>query len=227
MPFEQIGPTPRVGIPRLVANTTGQVVKLNDGLTQLSVLAHMLISSRTTATAPGSPDEGDAYIMPSGTLTGFHADAVEDDICFYSNGWQRIVPKMGYSARLLAPELGMRLYFIPGTGWVDDYEWGSSQIGVTASTTQAQGQYPLTHSITLFNNVGTDGDCCTLPDDPRASRVLIVMNFGANDLAVYPAADHTINALAEDASITVEPNKARLFMGATATSWISFLWSTT
>jgi hypothetical protein len=227
MPFEQIGPTPHAEVPRVIPNTTGQVIKLNDALTKLSVITQLVVISRTTATAPGSPDEGDAYIMPSGTLTDFHPDAVEWDICFWSNGWNIIKPYLGYQCRVGAPELGLRLYFIPNTGWVEDYEWGSAQIGVTASTTQAQGEYPLTHAITMFTTVASANDACTLPADPRVSRVIFVLNFGANTLQVFPAEDHVINGQAADASVTVAAATARMFMGISATEWVSFVWSTT
>lgn len=62
----------------------------------------------------------------------------------------------------------------------------SATIGITASTTQTQGQQPLTTDINEISTVANTNDVVTLPSALAASRI-IVINNGANTLQIFPA----------------------------------------
>lgn len=61
------------------------------------------IVDRNLLTPPGSPNLGDAYIMPSGTLTGAWATFSEHDIAYSHDGvgWTKLTPKEGWAAYVI------------------------------------------------------------------------------------------------------------------------------
>jgi len=62
----------------------------------------------------------------------------------------------------------------------------ATEIGITASTTQSQGEGPLTSTYNEVGTVANENDVVTLPDAVQGITV-IVRNSGANTLQVFPA----------------------------------------
>lgn len=93
------------------------------------------------------------------------------------------------------------------------------QTGITASTTQTQGQQPLVASFNVVATVGNANDVVTLPS-AAAGNVVCVMNNGANTLQVFPASGDAIGTGSVDASTTQTTKTMKMYIAADATTWM-------
>lgn len=88
--------------------THNEAIKLLDGIVQLGVL------SRIVAAPPGSPVDGDRYIVASGA-TGLWA-GWDLNVAFYVDGaWVRLIPRVGWIAYSVADAA---FYSWNGSAWV-------------------------------------------------------------------------------------------------------------
>ena len=95
---------------------------------------------------------------------------------------------------------------------------GGVTAGITASTTQTQGEGALINRINEVGTVANANDTVTLPT-AVAGRQCIVINNGANTLQVFPDTDDVINSLAANAPITIIAGSNRVFQSYSATNW--------
>ncbi|UUV44796.1 hypothetical protein RCRUDOLPH_29 [Rhodobacter phage RcRudolph] len=123
-----------------MANTTNLVMPLmsaaqsqkhlthNDAIVKLDVLVQLAVISTSLTAPPGSPADGDRYIVgsaPTGAWTG-----KDLNVAYYSNGvWQFAVPRPGWQAYDIANN---DLLVWNGTAWID-----LAVAGGYASTTSA------------------------------------------------------------------------------------------
>ncbi|RYF11449.1 MAG: DUF2793 domain-containing protein [Oxalobacteraceae bacterium] len=56
--------TARLGLPYLAAGQMQKHLTMNEALTRLDALVQMRVASRTTASQPSAPADGDLYILP-------------------------------------------------------------------------------------------------------------------------------------------------------------------
>lgn len=64
--------------------------------------------------------------------------------------------------------------------------------GITASTTQTQGQQPLTKDVNEISVVANINDTVTLPSATSYSRSIVIINNGANILQIFPASGNNL-----------------------------------
>ena len=89
--------------------THNEAIKLLDGVVQLGVL------SRIVAAPPGSPVDGDRYIVASGA-TGLWA-GWDLNVAFYVDGaWVRLIPRVGWTAYSVADAA---FYVWTGSAWTN------------------------------------------------------------------------------------------------------------
>jgi hypothetical protein len=98
----------------------------------------------------------------------------------------------------------------------DHIEW-ETLAGITASTTQSQGQQPLVDTISEVSTVANDADVVTLPAAAEG-RVVVVKNNGANDLQVFPASGDNLGG-GTNVSIELHPNCALFAVASGADDW--------
>lgn len=90
--------------------------------------------------------------------------------------------------------------------------------GITASTTQSQGQGALTSSVNEISTCANDNDTVTLPSSTALSDNVLVINNGANTLQVFPASgDNLGNGV--NASTTIAAGSLKRFVSYDATNW--------
>jgi hypothetical protein len=102
----------KLGLAYIVANQSQKEVTHNEALNDLDSLAQISVINMTTNAPPGSPAEGDSYIIgpsPSGAWSG-HAGKIAS---WYS-GWRIKTPKEGFRAWI--QNLDRELVF-NGTSW--------------------------------------------------------------------------------------------------------------
>lgn len=105
--------TPSLGLPKILAESAGKEEKITTALMRLDALVQPSALSRTVTSPPGSPAEGDRYIVPTGA-TGAWA-GWDDSIAAYQGGWKRLEPRIGWFCWVDADaELCV---YRGGTGW--------------------------------------------------------------------------------------------------------------
>ncbi len=90
--------------------------------------------------------------------------------------------------------------------------------GLTASTTQTQGQRPLTQDVNEVSTVANANDVVTLPTAPAYSRTIIIINNGANTLQIFPASGDNLGA-GVDTSTTLASGANVRYTNYNATNW--------
>lgn len=89
--------------------------------------------------------------------------------------------------------------------------------GITASTTQTQGNGALSSDINEVSTVANDADVVTLPE-AVAGRTVTVINNGANTLQIFPASGDDLGA-GLNTSEELEINQSVIFVAYDATNW--------
>jgi len=89
--------------------------------------------------------------------------------------------------------------------------------GLTASTTQTQGQGALTTEVNEVATVANTDDTVTLPV-AAAGRMVTIINNGANDLQIFPASGDNLGAGVDNAT-SLEFNETVTFVAYDATNW--------
>src|SRR5512134_3347694 len=106
--------TARFAFPYIAADQAQKHVTHNAALDMLDATIGGLVASATTTAAPGSPAEGEAYIVPAGA-TGF-GDADADDVAVWSGGeWIASPPFFG--RRAFALDTGTPYVYAGSFGW--------------------------------------------------------------------------------------------------------------
>lgn len=90
--------------------------------------------------------------------------------------------------------------------------------GITASTTQTQGQGALTSVLNVVATCANANDVVTLPAAAAGKRCVVVNN-GAQACQVFPASGDAIDVGAVDASTTVAAAGRKTWWAADATTW--------
>lgn len=91
------------------------------------------------------------------------------------------------------------------------------ETSITASTTQSQGQQPLTADVNVVATVANDGDVVTAPP-AIAGDGLSVFNEGVNTLQIFPVLGDDLGA-GVDIAIEIEPNESREWVAFDTTTW--------
>jgi len=91
--------------------------------------------------------------------------------------------------------------------------------GLTASTTQTQGQGPLTAEINEVATVANTNDTVTMPAAVAGLKIVIINN-GANTLKIFPASGDNLGAGA-DTAVTLAAATNVTYAAYNATNWES------
>ncbi len=94
----------------------------------------------------------------------------------------------------------------------------SVEAGITASTTQSQGQQPLTDMINEISTVANEDDTCTMMTAQEGLRISVINN-GANTMQLFPASGDNIDGTGVDTAITIAAGSALLLVAYDATNW--------
>ena len=144
-------PTPRFGLPYIVQGQAQKEVTHNEALNQLDALIDLYLLDRDLAAPPGSPTDGDTYLIaasPTGAWTG-HAWEIS---CCLDGAWRFYTPTKGLFA-YVADEGAILVY--AGTSWVN---WntllsfqGPPLVGVN-TTADASNRLAVKSNAALFSH---------------------------------------------------------------------------
>lgn len=94
--------------------------------------------------------------------------------------------------------------------------------GITASTTQTQGQRPLSSDINVVETVANGGDVVTLPPDPLG-KTITIFNNGANNMDVFPSSGVQINGGGVNNAEALNTTEKQIYCGISATQWLTVI----
>lgn len=102
---------------------------------------------------------------------------------------------------------------------VDGILYHGTTAGITASTTQTQGNGALTSSVNEVSTVANANDTVTLPT-AAAGAIVRIFNNGANTLKIFPASGDNLGA-GVDTSTTLAAGSNVSYVAYDATNWES------
>ncbi len=109
--------TTRLQLPFLAAGQAQKHITVNESLLRLDALAQLATVSASTVSQPGSPADGDVYILPSGKSGAAWGGMANGAIAYYRDGaWEAISPREGWLAHAADAD---RLYVYSGSAWVE------------------------------------------------------------------------------------------------------------
>ena len=161
----------------------------------IEMLLRGSVVSADTVAEPGSPTDGQMYIVPP-SATGTDWAGQDGDIAYWdgaasggADAWIFFTPLEGMRFKAADDE---RVWEYDGTNW-GTMERVSAATGITASVTQTQGQEPLTNNINEITVCANTNDTVTAPA-LLAGMSLTILNSGANTLQVFPATGDDLGA---------------------------------
>ncbi len=175
--------TTHLALPYLEAAQAQKHVTMNEALRRLDAVVQLAVKSRVLATPPGSPAEGDRYIVAA-DATDAWADA-ENVVAVWSDGaWIMLTPVTGWRA---FDEDADEFVTFNGVGWVS--EPGGSSV---ASAHGAAINFHVLEGDHIFTSGATNETSFVLPDRAIVlgvtGRVLTALS-GATTWSVGVAAD--------------------------------------
>lgn len=104
-----------LSMPYLAAAQAQKHVTVNESLRKLDAIVQLAVVSATTTAQPGSPSDGQVYILPAGK-TGAQWGAMTDlALAYYRDGaWEEIAPREGWLAWVKDTDV-VQVY--SGTAW--------------------------------------------------------------------------------------------------------------
>lgn len=91
--------TTRLQLPFLASGQAQKHVTVNESLLRLDALVQLSVLSATTAAQPGSPADGDIYILPAGKSGADWGPMSNGALAYYRDGvWEQLTPREGWIA---------------------------------------------------------------------------------------------------------------------------------
>lgn len=219
-------PTSNLALPQILSAQAQKHVTHNDALRLLDGMVQIGVLSRVLTAPPGSPAEGDRYIVASGA-TGLWA-GWDLNVAFWTDGaWLRLVPRRGWVAWSVA-DAG--LYVWNGTVWaavgggISDGDKGDvvvscggtvwtldpaanavvNRLGLGGATPDATNRLSVNAPAALFNNAGTSFQM-VLNKAAAANDALLVFQTGFSTRAIFGTGG------SDDFTLKVSPNGSTFY----------------
>lgn len=111
--------SPLLGITELNPSQSQPEIPVNEAVRTLEAFAQLAVKSKTVTAPPGSPADGDRYIVPP-SATGAWAGKEEDVVLWMKTEWIFFAPKGGWIAYVESSDSYVRYSAVgsPPTGWV-------------------------------------------------------------------------------------------------------------
>jgi hypothetical protein len=224
--------TLNINLPLIEAAQSQKHITHNQALQVLDVLVQLAVINRITTSPPGTPANGDRYIIAS-VATGVWAGK-ETQIASYENGgWVYYIPSEGWfcwdrganEAVLFNTSWGV---FGGGGGGISDGDKGDvvvsgggtvwvldsganivvNRLGLGGATPDATNRLSINSPAALFNNAGTSFQM-TLNKAASSDDALLVFQTGFSTRAIFGTGG------SDDFTIKVSPDGSSFFDGLT------------
>ncbi|MEZ5937928.1 MAG: DUF2793 domain-containing protein [Hyphomonadaceae bacterium] len=86
-------------LPYMSSGQAQKHITVNESLRKLDAIVQLSVVSATTTAQPGSPSDGDCYILPSGKTGAAWGPMANEAVAYYRDGaWEAITPREGWLA---------------------------------------------------------------------------------------------------------------------------------
>jgi hypothetical protein len=147
--------TTRLALPLLMPSQAQKHVTVNEALLRLDALSQLVLRSRSAATPPIAPLEGDCYGVPTGATGDWSGHAGQVAI-FVGGGWDFVTPGRGW--RAFVEDEGALL--------LQDGDWIPIQAGASRDV-----DGPRFRTISVDHELSSGASSVTLPVVPASSSV--------------------------------------------------------
>lgn len=163
--------SPRLSLSYVAPNQAQKHVTVNETFRRLDAVVQASVRSRTETEEPADPDEGDAYVIPSGASgdawDGFGAG---DLAAFQDGAWARV-----------APFEGLRVWVADSDEFViyDGAAWGALAGGGSSETA---AQFGINATADATNRLAVKSDAALFNHDdatPGTGDIRVVVNKAA------------------------------------------------
>jgi Protein of unknown function (DUF2793) len=145
--------TPLLALPYLAASQAQKHVTHNEALSVIDGLIHLSVISRTLATPPATPGDGDRYLIAASPTLAWTGHAGQLALRM-EGAWRFLTPRKGWQMWVEAENA---LLIFDGSNWVSASVPSILQnlnlLGVNA-TADATNKLAVSSSSVLFNNMG-------------------------------------------------------------------------
>lgn len=146
--------TPRLGLPFIAAQQAQKQVTYNEAMKALDALVQLAVLSRTTAAPPGSPAEGDGYIVPAAATGGWSGK--DHRVAVYLDGaWSFYTAQTGWLAYVVD---AAEIVIFGASTWDQFVTTGGSALstlGINA-TADLTNRLAVAADASLFSHDGAD-----------------------------------------------------------------------
>jgi hypothetical protein len=142
--------TPRLKLPYIAPQQAQKQVTYNEAMRTLDILVQPVVKSQTIATPPGSPAEGDAYLVaasPTGAWTGKAGHIA----CFVDGSWRFFVPLDGWLLYVEDDDVFIQRQSGSWTAVGSSF----STLGINA-TADLSNRFALSSDVSLFSHDGAN-----------------------------------------------------------------------
>jgi len=232
--------TPIMGITELTEGQSIPATHVNEHFgRRLEQGAGAFSVKNQTNTPPGSPADGDSYIVTAtatGAWTGW-----ENSISYYQSGtgWKRILPREGM---LAWDQTGNNLHYYDGSAWTD-YSTGAGSLNLGSTVTQSgtpsstsvgflgspqiadQDTYTLalTDAGGHYYHISGSAHTLTIPANSSVAfpigTVIVIVNEDAAGLLTLAITTDTLRWGASTGSRTIAANGTASLLKVTSTVW--------
>lgn len=123
--------TANLSLPYLAPAQAQKHVTVNETFRKLDALVQLAVVSATTTAEPGSPNDGEVYILPSGKTGAAWGAMTTGALAYYVDGaWMQLTPREGFIA--FAKDSN-KLLIYDGAAWNEHMAGSAAASGVTVT----------------------------------------------------------------------------------------------
>jgi Protein of unknown function (DUF2793) len=142
--------TPNLHLPYLMAAQAQKHVTLNESLRALDCLVHLSVLSRTLATPPAAPANGDRYIVATAATAGWVGQA-NRIAAWQDNAWMFYAALPGWHAWVVDEA---RSVVFSGTAWAVAASVNPTPLVGINTTADSTNRLAVAAAASLFNHAG-------------------------------------------------------------------------
>lgn len=175
--------TTKLKLPLMEAAQSQKHVTHNEALIALDALVQLSVKNRALTAPPGSPSDGDRYIVASGG-TGAWLGKDLNVAAYYNGVWLFFAPRIGWVAW---DENTTASYTYSAGAWVAGglpSVLTPSQVGIGGATPDATNRLSVNSPAVLFNNAGST-IAATLNKNAAGNDAAFIFQTGFSTRALF------------------------------------------
>jgi hypothetical protein len=184
----QAATSPNLGVKLADTNATNQVTRVNESMRIIDALCQAVVKDKDLATPPGSPAEGDAYIVAA-SPTGAWAGKAKYVAVYVNAAWYLVLPKKGWKVYVQDES---KDYEYDSSNWVEKTSTVTTAPTYTVSTKTANFTASLSEAALYLIDASSGAITVTLPAaSSMGSRAFMFKRIDSSANAVIIDANST------------------------------------